>query len=184
MFIIFLFWTTTTTTKTNSITGFNYYKLLLQPWVCMKTSPLHIWPRQFLPQSCVWSSGQPFSSPSIYPQSDWSNSALYASVMLFVFNHVSTAGKAAVQQSASVSLRVAHVVRKMSKSLTALIMSEGVNKAALNCNTWTRLLWLYTVTQNEYDNNIRNQQGYLGNGDMTLCFSSSLADLQPHMSCP
>jgi len=46
-------------------------------------------------------------------------------------------------------------------------MSEGVNKA-LDCNTWIRLLWLFTVTQNEYDNNIRNQQVYLGNEDITL----------------
>lgn len=49
-------------------------------------------------------SGRPFSRPSICSQSDWSNSTLYTSVMLFVFNHLSTAGKAAVQQSASVSL--------------------------------------------------------------------------------
>lgn len=121
--------------------------------------------------------------PSIYSQSDWSNSALYTSVMLCVFNHVSTAGKAAVQQSASVSLCVAHVVRKMNRSLTELSPClRGSAKLLWTVTPGQDCFGFITVTQNEYDNNIRNQQGYLGNGDMTLCCSSSLAGLQPHMS--
>lgn len=111
-------------------------------------------------------SGQPISCPSIYSQSDWFNSTWYISVMLFVFNLLSCAGKAAVSP---VSLR-----RRMwwGKWISLQQSSHhvwGVSRAALNWNTWIRLLWHYTVNQSEYDNTIRNQQGYLGNGDMTMC---------------
>ncbi len=111
-----------------------------------------------------------------YSQSDWFNSTWYVSVMLFVFNLLSSAGKVAVSPVSLrrrmwwgkwISLQQSSHYKPLSHRWNTYVW--GVSRAALNWNTWIRLLWHYTVNQSEYDNTIRNQQGYLGNGDMTMC---------------